>query len=111
MAVEHLPASLPKLPTIQLVFQSAGSGILCMFRPCTTVASFSLGCNRQALLHRLRGQPRSRVTKAGAAPSVAQDVSKEAMDPGLEQVVRCIHGSATKAAVYVTGGASQVRQA
>ncbi|WIA37878.1 hypothetical protein OEZ86_014725 [Tetradesmus obliquus] len=29
------------------------------------------------------------------------------MDPGLEQVVRCIHGSATKAAVYVTGGASQ----
>jgi len=33
------------------------------------------------------------------------------MDPVLEQVVRCIHGSGTKAAVYVTGGASQVRQA
>jgi hypothetical protein len=33
------------------------------------------------------------------------------MDLDLEQLVRCIHGSATKAAVYVTGGASQVRQA
>jgi hypothetical protein len=82
-----------------------------MFRPSSTVASFSLGCSRQVLLHRLEGQPRGRATRAGAAPLAAQEGSKQTMEPELERMVRCIHGSATKAAVYVTGGASQVRQA
>lgn len=42
---------------------------------------------------------------AGFATSVA------AMDPCMEQLVRSIHASPTKAVVYVTGGASLVSRA
>jgi DUF1680 family protein len=63
-------------------------------------------------MHRLTAQPVvcSHTTRAGGAPTAACDTSNETMNPALEQLVRRIHDSATKAAVYVTGGASQVRQ-
>jgi hypothetical protein len=83
-----------------------------MLSRSSALASFSLGCRRTALLRSLTAQPVlcSHTTRAGG-PAAVLETSNEAMDMELEQLVRRIHGTATKAAVYVTGGASQVRQA